>query len=254
MQVIWIYELCELDGLTKAEISSVKLFASKQCDMARAAYDRSRSDRKRRCIFVATTNEDTYLRDATGNRRFWPVKVGKIDLARATEDRDQLWAEAALADAEGEALTIPEALWSQAAVEQKARREPDVWEDVIGGHLAPLMGKGIGAGLEGRWAVAADDKGTRQFRVSTTYILGEILRLSVERQGDAVSKHLANVMKEMGWTRHDNVIRIAGKSCRGFTKVIEETDEGERRQKLIERLMLPLAVVAPPLVVKRRKL
>src|ERR1700722_3012177 len=115
-------------------------------------------------------------------------------------------------------------LWSQAAVEHKARREPDVWEDVIGGHLAPLMGKGIGVGLEGRWAVAADDKGARQFRVSTTYILGHILNMSVERQGDAVSKHLANVMKDMGWTRHDNVIRIAGKACRGFTKVIEEAN------------------------------
>ena len=68
-----------------------------------------------------------------------------------------------------------------------------------------------------------------------------------------MSKRLANVMKEMDWTRHDNVVRIAGKACRGFTKVIEEADE--RRQKLIERLV-PLAVVplAPPLVVKRRKL
>jgi hypothetical protein len=254
VQGIWIYELCELDGLTKAEISSVKLFASKQCDIARAAYDRSRSDRKRRCIFVATTNEDTYLRDATGNRRFWPVKVGKIDLEAVRRDRDQLWAEAAFAEAEGEGLVIPEALWSQAAIEQKARRERDVWEDVIGGHLAPLMGKGIGAGLEGRWAVAVDDGGARQFRVSTTYILGEILRLSIERQGDAVSKHLASVMKDMGWTRHENVIRITGKSCRGFTKVIEQADEGERRQKPIDQLKQQMVPLAVPLAVKRRKL
>ena len=160
VQGIWIYELCELDGLTKAEISSVKLFASKQCDMARAAYDRSRSDRKRRCIFVATTNEDTYLRDATGNRRFWPVKVGKIDLASVERDRDQLWAEAAVAEAEGEALTIPEALWSQAAIEQKARGEPDAWEDAITGHLAPLMEKGIGKGIAGHWAIAIDADGS----------------------------------------------------------------------------------------------
>lgn len=85
------------------------------------------------------------------------MKVGKIDLAAVTRDRDQLWAEAAALEATGEPLTIAEGLWVSAAVEQKARREPDVWEDVIGGHLAPLMNKGIGDGLEGRWAIAVDD-------------------------------------------------------------------------------------------------
>lgn len=82
--------------------------------------------------------------------------------------------------------------------------------------------------------------------------------MSVERQGDAVSKHLANVMKEMGWTRPENVIRIGGKACRGFTKVIEQRTDAQRI--LIERLkqqmvpLVPLAVAPPALVVKRRKL
>ena len=56
-----------------------------------------------------------YLRDTTGNRRFWPVRVGKIDLAQVKEDRDQLWAEACELEASGEPLVIPEALWPDAA-------------------------------------------------------------------------------------------------------------------------------------------
>lgn len=76
VQGVWIYELCELDGLSKSEVTAIKLFASKTVDSARPAYGRSRVDRPRRLIFIATTNEDTYLRDTTGNRRFWPVKVG----------------------------------------------------------------------------------------------------------------------------------------------------------------------------------
>ena len=61
-------------------------------------------------------------------------------------------------------------------------------------------------------------------------------------------------MKDKGWTRHENVIRIAGKACRGFTKVIEEADEGERRQKPIDQLKQQMVPLAVPLVVKRRKL
>ena len=94
IQGVWIYEVAELEGLVKSEITQVKLFASKTYDSARPAYGRSRVDRPRRCIFVATTNENTYLRDTTGNRRFWPVCVNTIDLDGVKRDRDQLWAEA----------------------------------------------------------------------------------------------------------------------------------------------------------------
>jgi len=71
---VWIYEIAELAGLSRTEVKAVKLFASKQSDRARAAYARDVTDRKRRGIFIATTNDDKYLRDTTGNRRFWPVR------------------------------------------------------------------------------------------------------------------------------------------------------------------------------------
>jgi predicted P-loop ATPase len=222
VQGIWIYELAELDGMSKSEVTRVKLFASKQCDMARPAYHHGRVDRPRRCVFVATTNEDTYLRDATGNRRFWPVKVGKIDLAGVARDRDQLWAEAAAMEATGEGLVIAEGLWTQAAIEQKARREPDAWEDPISNRLAGFERKGIGAGQPGQWAIAVNSGGHRELRVSTPYILEHILGFPKDRQSDAVSKRLANVMRDMGWTRPDTMMRIGGAGCRGFTKALEE--------------------------------
>src|SRR5262249_61959335 len=125
IQGIWIYEVAEFDGLHKSDVTKVNLFAPKPVDSARPAYARSRVDRPRRGIFVATTNEDTYLRDTTGNRRFWPVRVGKIDLAQVKEDRDQLWAEACELEASGEPLVIPEALWPDAAEQQQARTELD---------------------------------------------------------------------------------------------------------------------------------
>jgi predicted P-loop ATPase len=121
----------------------VKLFATKTVDGARPAYGRSRVDRPRRCIFVATTNEDTYLRDTTGNRRFWPVQVGVIDLAGVRKDRDQLWAEAAAVEAGGEPLVIPQELWGDVAAQQQARMELDPWEDVLLSVLGRLISRGI---------------------------------------------------------------------------------------------------------------
>ena len=120
-------------------MTKVKLFASKTVDSARPTYARSRVDRPRRGIVVATTNEDTYLRNTTGNRRFWPVRVGKIDLAQVKEDRDQLWAEACEFEASCEPLVIPEALWPEAAEQQQARTELDPWEDAIVAKLAALQ-------------------------------------------------------------------------------------------------------------------
>ena len=83
VQGIWIYEIGELEGMSKHDVTAIKLFLSKTHDSARPAFGRSRVDRPRRCIFVGTTNDEGYLRDPTGNRRFWPVKLGKglIDLA-----------------------------------------------------------------------------------------------------------------------------------------------------------------------------
>jgi predicted P-loop ATPase len=196
---------------------------------------------------VATTNEDTYLRDTTGNRRFWPVKVGRIDLAGITRDRDQLWAEAAVAEASGEPLTITEELWSAAADQQRSRMNPDAWEEEIRRDLTTLMTsvRKRKTGTDGAIVLATNDNGDPEWRVSTNFLLRNALGISPERQGDAVTKRLAAVMRALGWTRPDNVIRIGkGPPCRGFIRV-------EVEPKKPSAAPLEGEVIAPPAGLRR---
>ena len=131
MRGVWIHEIAELAGMRRTEVERVKAFASRQEDRARPAYGRFRVDMKRRCILVATTNSDQYLLSDTGNRRFWPVKTGVIDIEALARDRDQLWAEAAVQEARKGAITLRPALWGSATDEQNKRLVTDAWEDLI---------------------------------------------------------------------------------------------------------------------------
>ena len=95
LQGVWVYEIGELDSFSKAEVTKVKQFASSQKDRFRASFDRRPRDYPRQVVFVGTTNEDHYLTDPTGNRRFWPVRVGgPINVQWLRDHRDQLFAEA----------------------------------------------------------------------------------------------------------------------------------------------------------------
>lgn len=98
----WCYEIAELDSLNRAEVTRAKAFLSSAVDSYRAPYSRSYENHKRQCVFAATTNQYEYLRDLTGNRRFNPVIVGRIDLDRLREWREQLFAEAVVAFRAGE--------------------------------------------------------------------------------------------------------------------------------------------------------
>jgi predicted P-loop ATPase len=216
IQGVWIYEVAELDGLHKSDVTKVKLFASKTVDSARPAYARSRVDRPRRGIFVATTNEDTYLRDTTGNRRFWPVQVGKINLDWVRQDRDQLWAEACELEASGEPLVIPEALWPHAAAQQQARMDLDPWEDAIVTKLSRMMVHNTK--LDGSFVQAADTNGRPEWRVATDYLLTDLLGLPKERQTNNHTKRLASIMRVLGWSRSDTPMRIGKHIKRGFVR------------------------------------
>jgi putative DNA primase/helicase len=89
-----IVEWAELAGASKREQEAMKAYLTSQEDLVRPPYARTDVKVLRRVIFAATTNEDDFLRDATGSRRYWPVIVGKIDVEGIRRDRDQLWAEA----------------------------------------------------------------------------------------------------------------------------------------------------------------
>lgn len=91
----WILELPELQGFSKAETTTLKVVISRTHDKGRLAWERNVREFPRQCIFIGSTNEDDYLRDATGGRRFWPIKVEveSIDTARLRGEIEQVWAE-----------------------------------------------------------------------------------------------------------------------------------------------------------------
>ncbi|NHX27951.1 virulence protein E, partial [Escherichia coli] len=101
MSRAWVVECQELDGMNKTTSQSLKKFLSTAVDVFRPAYARTALEFRRHCIILGTTNELAYLRDLTGNRRIWPVTVGKIDLEQFSSDVDQLWAEAVVREEAG---------------------------------------------------------------------------------------------------------------------------------------------------------
>ena len=116
----WIIEAAELSGMRKADVEHLKAMLSRRTDRARLSYGRMTTEKRREFIVVGTTNEKTYLKDLTGNRRFWPVEV-KFNIHTLRRDRDQLWAEAAVREAQGESIRLDPKLWKDAADEQKER-------------------------------------------------------------------------------------------------------------------------------------
>ncbi|MFM2416618.1 MAG: hypothetical protein RL385_1341 [Pseudomonadota bacterium] len=133
----WIVELGELASLHRSEVTDAKNFISTTVDTFRLPYGRRSEPHPRRVVFAASTNETEYLRDQTGNRRFWPVMCNDIDLAALALDRDQLWAEAVTRFDRSEPWHLggPDEV-ALATSEQDLRREADPWEESVASYAA----------------------------------------------------------------------------------------------------------------------
>ena len=144
LQGYWIHEIGEMAGMKKADLEKVKAFVSRQDDKYRASFGRRVTPHPRQCIFFGTTNsENGYLRDITGNRRFWNVKVtgcGRYhawDLGQDTVE--QIWAEVKELAEAGEPLYLAQDLEEYAKQEQRDAMEQDDREGIVREYLDMLL-------------------------------------------------------------------------------------------------------------------
>ena len=144
LQGYWIMEIGELAGLRKAEVETLRSFLSRQNDVYRASFGRRATPHPRQCVFFGTTNaESGYLRDTTGNRRFWPIKTPGTGVKHSWDmtqnDIDQIWAEVMVYVKNGETLHLSPELESLAKAEQQEAMESDEREGLVRDYLETLL-------------------------------------------------------------------------------------------------------------------
>jgi hypothetical protein len=204
-QGVWLGEFADLKGMQAADANAIKAFLSRTVDRARPAYGRRVVDQKRRTILVGTTNElGGYLKGSYGNRRWWAIKTGRILLKSLTRDRDQLWAEAAVREAEGASIVLPQRLWEVAKGEQEARQEQDPWDL----RLAEVKGRRYPRrdGLDG-W----------EERVHSRDLYRVYLNLKAsDEKGGGTARRVSEAMRRLQWDPEQ--IRIGGVSAAGWVK------------------------------------
>jgi predicted P-loop ATPase len=204
MQGVWIVEIAELDAIGKAEVSRIKAFLTRTTDRFRPPYGRYTIEVPRSCVFAGTVNPDTYLRDETGNRRFWPVRCGTIDIDALARDRDQLWAEAVARFRAGAIWWIdtPE-LIEAAAAEQEKRYQGDAWDDLIERwltHETRTVSDGFPDYGDSRTESVPRPEPLAD--VSVGEILEEAIGLEPGRWGRAEQMRVSACLKTRGWERY----------------------------------------------------
>ncbi|AZC37091.1 VapE domain-containing protein [Pseudomonas chlororaphis] len=176
----WIVELGELDSFNKAESTKAKQFFSASTDTYRESYGRRTMDVPRQCVFVGTTNQDEYLKDATGNRRYWPVACTKVELELLRQIRDQLWAEAMFCYLSGDIWWVNRDESPLFAEAQEERFVVDEWEGPI---LTWLEESQIGETATG------------------TDILSGALKLDFGHWGKPEQMRVGAIMHRLGWRK-----------------------------------------------------
>lgn len=206
LQSGWIFEIGELSAMKKTEVEEVKAFLSKTEDRYRVAYDRQVSEFPRKCVFFGTTNTRDFLRDATGNRRFWPIEIFPDRATRShweeltEEEVSQIWAEVLSWFKAGETLELDSEARMEAERQQAAHMETDPREGIIQEWLDMPLEDDMGRPTE-----------DLRDRVCAAQIWTECLG---KKRGDMrawESKELADILRRIpGWRERKGKARVPG--------------------------------------------
>lgn len=183
----WIVELSEMHVTRKSEADTLKAFISRCEDRVRPAYGRTTEDFPRTCIFLGTINPEEnmgYLKDQTGNRRFWPVHIKQLRLKELREDVHQLFAEARDAFMHGEELYIIDPDTNRLALfEANKRKIKDPWAMQVTQYVRNFK----------------DIEGNRPKYIFTEHIWTDSIGGSLERFGNMEKSRISGILRDLGY-------------------------------------------------------
>lgn len=222
LQGYWILEIGELAGLKKAEVETLRSFLSRQNDIYRAAFGKRATPHLRQCVFFGTTNaESGYLRDTTGNRRFWPVKTPGTGIKHSWDLTPelicQIWAETLVYVKQGEKLYLSAELEALSKAEQREAMESDEREGLVRLYLDTLLPEdwdGMDIFERRNFLTGSDFGDTQKYgtvkrtQVSNMEIWCECFgkeRANIRRTD---SNELTAILARLGWKRLDSKVRI----------------------------------------------
>ena len=220
LQNCLIAEVAELQSFKKADVNTLKMFLGQKTDKFRAPYERREEEHPRHCVFFGTTNDSEFLRDATGNRRYWPIECGttkpKKNVFKDLDDeKEQIWAEAVKLFRNGEKLYLDNELEMEAKKQQKERLEQDPWENAIVEYLDMQIHEDwYDKGLDASGKLILRD------RVSVSEILKDCLDIPIRQQDrQARSRVLSVLFKLDNWEYKKNIRFSKNKITSGFERI-----------------------------------
>lgn len=234
VQGVWLMEVGELAGMRKAEAETIKLYISKQVDRFRPAYGRRLQEFPRQCIFIGTTNESQFLRDATGNRRFWVVDTPNDPTRDLWEELTPetvrlIWAEAVKIYKAGETLYLPRELEKVAREIQETYEEENPRAGIVAEYLERLLPEGWDDQdlyTRRQW-LETDAVGTIQREnVCTMEIWAEALGGNPDRFDRYAGKEIREILGRMPEWRHRGNDRITIKPY-GRQRYYRRVKDGE---------------------------
>lgn len=215
VQGVWLMEIGELAGMRKAEAETIKLYISKQTDRFRPAYGRRLQEFPRQCIFIGTTNEMQFLRDTTGNRRFWvvdtPNQPTKDMWSELTDDIiRQVWAEAVELYKKGESLFLSRDLEATAREVQASYEEENPKAGIVAEYLDRLLPSGwdnMDIYARRQW-LESDAVGTeKRTQVCTLEIWAEALSGNPDKLDRYAAKEIRDILDNLPDWQHKGAKR-----------------------------------------------